>query len=127
MFNFKVESSVGNHRREGVGLSKEEWEGSLLTSCARGTRTMGMCSFDARSGRPNRPPSCEEKVGKLGRIIWKDESCSMRAVTGSLGHSSKERHWGVSLWLHSDVMTTMMYIHVLNCGSGGVRSPPDGL
>jgi hypothetical protein len=28
VFKFKIESSGGNHRREGVGLSKGEWEGS---------------------------------------------------------------------------------------------------
>ena len=28
---------------------------------------------------------------------------------------------------HSDVKTTMMYIHVLNCGPGGVCSPVDEL
>ena len=51
----------------------------------------------------------------------------MRAIKGSLGHSPKERHRGGSPWLHSDVKTTMMYIHVLNRGPGGVRSPLDGL
>jgi len=57
-----------------------------------------------------------------------DDGCSMRAIKkGSLGRSPKGRHRGGSPWLHSDVMTTMMYIHVLNCGSGGVRSPLDGL
>ena len=38
----------------------------------------------------------------------------MRAIKGSLGRSPKERHRGGSPWLHSDVKTTMMYIHVLN-------------
>jgi len=28
---------------------------------------------------------------------------------------------------HSDVKTTMIYIHVLNRGPAGVRSPVDGL
>jgi hypothetical protein len=28
---------------------------------------------------------------------------------------------------HSDVKTTMIYTHVLNCGPAGVRSPFDGL
>ena len=50
VFNFKIESSGGDHSQEGVSLSKEEWEG-----------------------------------GKLGRIIWKDESCSMRAGKGNRG------------------------------------------
>jgi hypothetical protein len=49
--------------------TEEEWEGGLLISCARGTRTIGMCSFDARSGRPDRPPSREENVSKLGGSI----------------------------------------------------------
>jgi hypothetical protein len=34
---------------------------------------------------------------------------------------------GGSHWLHGDGKTTMMYIHVLNRGPGGVRSPLDGL
>ena len=28
---------------------------------------------------------------------------------------------------HTDVRTTMIYTHVLNCGGRGVRSPADGL
>jgi len=51
----------------------------------------------------------------------------MRAVKGSLVRSPKEIHKGGSPWLHSDVKTTMMYIHVLNRGPAGVRSPLDGL
>jgi len=55
-----------------------------------------------------------------------DDGCSMRAVKGSLGRSPKERHRGGSPWLHSDVMTTMMYIHVLNRGPAGRRSQSAG-
>ena len=51
----------------------------------------------------------------------------MRAVMGRLGCSSKERQRVGSPWLQSDVKTTMMYIHALNRGPGGVRSPLDGL
>ena len=47
--SFKVKSSCENHSQGGVPLSKEEWEGGLLASCARATRTIGMCSFDARN------------------------------------------------------------------------------
>ena len=39
----------------------------------------------------------------------------------------KERHRGGSPWLHRGVKTTMMYMHVLNRGPGGIRSPLDGL
>ena len=103
MFNFKVESSVGNHRREGVGLSKEEmggeWPGALL---ARRTGE-GMepddllCSRNARSRTPlvgraqwkiNQPPSLERKTSKLGGSI---HIRPMRAVKGSLGPSFQER------------------------------------
>ena len=52
--------------RMGVG-----W--SLMISCARATRTLRMCSFDARSGRPSRPPSREEKRRQAsleGSIRW---------------------------------------------------------
>ena len=50
MFNFKVESSVGNHRREGVGLSKEKKEeGHPRWSCAPGTRALRRASFDGRT------------------------------------------------------------------------------
>ncbi len=64
MFKFKVESSGGNHRREGGGLSKEEWEGSgqvpfLLAERAR-----------SEGARP------------------------MRAVKGNLGHSPWGEVWG---------------------------------
>jgi hypothetical protein len=54
--------------RRGVPLSRGQ--GSRQTILlARRTRTMKLCSFDARSGRPNRSPSREEKASKLGRII----------------------------------------------------------
>ena len=58
----------GDGDRHGMrgGTRKKRGEGSLLVSCARGTRTIGMCSFDARSGRPNRPPSREGETSKLG-------------------------------------------------------------
>ena len=74
MFKFKVESSSGDHSQEGVGLSKEEWEGSgqvpfLLAERAR-----------SEGARP------------------------MRAVKGSLGHSPIgrggifEEGWNVDAW-----------------------------
>jgi len=31
VFNFKAESSSGDHSQKGVALSKEEWEGSSQT------------------------------------------------------------------------------------------------
>jgi hypothetical protein len=42
--------------------NEEEWEGGLLVSCARGTRTIGMCSFDARSGSPNSHPPVKRRL-----------------------------------------------------------------
>ena len=63
VFNFKIESSGEDHSQEGVALSKEEWEGGMLASCARGTRTLRRCSLDARSGSPSNLPS-SEKVGR---------------------------------------------------------------
>jgi hypothetical protein len=42
----------------------------------------------------------------------------MRAVKGSLVHSPEERHRGVAPWLHSDVITTMMYIRVFTAALG---------
>ena len=39
----------------------------LLASCARGTRTLGRCSFDTRNGSPNRPP-CWEGEGTQGKM-----------------------------------------------------------
>lgn len=46
---------------------KKRGEGSLLVSFARGTRALRRTSFDARSGRPSRPPSREGKTSKLGK------------------------------------------------------------
>ena len=46
---------------------------------------------------------------------------------GALVRSPEERYRADLAGYHSDVMTTMMYIHVLNCGFGGIRSPLDGL
>ncbi len=45
----------------------EGWEGGLLISCARATRGLRRPSLDKRSGRPIRPPSCEESMSELGR------------------------------------------------------------
>ena len=56
-----------------------------------------------------------------------EDARPMRAVKGQPWFPLKDRHRGESPWLHNDVKTTMMYIHVLNCGSGGVRSQVDGL
>jgi hypothetical protein len=61
MFYFKTEPSSGDHSQEEVALSKEKREGGLLTSFARATRGLRRPSLDARSRRPNRPPSCGEK------------------------------------------------------------------
>jgi hypothetical protein len=91
-----------------------------------------LCSRNARSRTPlvgraqwkiNQPPSLERKRASL------EGTCMSFDVRkkGSLGHSPKERHRVGSPWLHSDVMTTIMYIHALNRGPGGVRSPLDGL
>ena len=49
--------------------NEEEWEGGLLASFARATRGLGRPSLDARSGSPNRPPSREENLSKLGGSI----------------------------------------------------------
>ena len=96
---------------------------SLMIFCARATRGCGLPSLDVRSGRSVSPHPLREN-----KQAWREHTYRpMRAITGSLGCSSKERHRGGSAWLHGDVKTTMMYIHVLNCGSGGVRSPLDGL
>ena len=67
--------------REGV-CQRKKWEGSLLASCARETRTMGMCSFDARSGRPNRPPSCEKHASVEGSRGWSLMIFCARATRG---------------------------------------------
>src|SRR5262245_52302970 len=63
----------------GVPLSREKkGEGSSqVPFFARRTRTMKLCSSDARSGSPNRPPACERE----GKLTRKDhiegEGCSM--------------------------------------------------
>ena len=77
--DYEFKSSGGNHSQGGVGLSREEWEGGPLASCARATRGLGRPSLDARSGRSSRPPSRGGKASELGRIILKDEGRSMRA------------------------------------------------
>ena len=84
--------------------------------CARGTRTIRMCSSDARSGRSFSPHPLEKKMSEMGEIIcslarWAQldhlrlpfpereaselvwiismgDGCAMRAVEGSLYHSS---------------------------------------
>ena len=52
----------------GVGCGEgpaKNGEGSLLISPARATRGLRRPSLDARSGRPSRPPSREEKGASL--------------------------------------------------------------
>ena len=91
-----------------------------------------LCSRNARSRTPlvgraqwkiSQPPSLERKRASLeGAYISFDARNK-----GQPRPPPEERHRRGSPWLPSDVKTTMMYIHVLNCGSGGVRSPLDGL
>ena len=68
VFSYKFKSSGGDHSQGGVGLSREEWEGGPLASCARATRGLGRPSLDARSGRPSRPPSRERRC-ECGRSM----------------------------------------------------------
>jgi hypothetical protein len=66
-----------------AGMDPQErgGEGSLLISRARATRTLRRCSLDARSGRPNRPPSREWKTSELGGSYFYGEGArSTRAV-----------------------------------------------
>jgi len=50
VFNFKVESSSGDHSQEEVVLSKEKKEeGHPRWSCAPGTRALRRASFDGRT------------------------------------------------------------------------------
>jgi hypothetical protein len=101
VLSLKVESSGRNHSQEGVSLSKEEWEGSSQTVLLARRAEEGMepddllCSRNARPqkalvGRAqwkiNQPPSLERETSKLGRIIWKDEGRSMRAVGAQTDH-----------------------------------------
>jgi hypothetical protein len=61
------------HVRERVAKGFEkcqtgEREGGLLVSCARRPRTIRMCSVDARSSCPTRPPSL-----KGNKQAWKEQ------------------------------------------------------
>jgi hypothetical protein len=59
-----------------------------MVFCARGTRTIGMCSFDARSGRSISPHPQRENKRAWREHVYR----SMRAVKASLGCSHQERH-----------------------------------
>ncbi len=61
----------GDGDRHGMrgGTRKKRGEGSLLVSCARGTRALRRASLDARSGRPSRPLSREEKRPRVVGVI----------------------------------------------------------
>ena len=131
---------MGALPKEGARASLEGSEGMELDDllCSRNARSRTPL---ARANGTSRHASgwAGEKVARSGRSIsphpwrvgkqaWRKHTYHpMRAVKGNLGHSSKERHRGESPWLHIDVKITMLDIHVLNCGSGGVRSPVDEL
>jgi len=63
-----MRGEMNHHGMRGWSRMGVGW--SLMISCARATRTLRMCSFDARSGRPSRPPSREGKTSKLGGIYF---------------------------------------------------------
>src|SRR6266850_3799908 len=112
--------------RGGVPLSRGQ--GSRRTILLARRTEEGMepddlpCSRNARSQTP-----------LVGRAQWKisqppsleREQASLEGAYISLDARSEGQRGG-SPWLHSDVKTTMMYIHVLNRGPAGVRSPLDG-
>ena len=93
--------------------------------CARATRGRGLPSLGlmARLGVPvggrvrklravedQSAPIPGEKTSKLGGIIYIVRCAQQRAVVVV----PLKRDTGESPWLHSDVKTMMMYIHVLN-------------
>jgi hypothetical protein len=59
---------------------KKGLDGHPHWSCAPGTRTIRMCSFDGRSGTNMGPRPKRGKASKLGRINWMGEGRSTRAV-----------------------------------------------
>jgi hypothetical protein len=59
-----------------------------MVFCARGTRTIEMCSSDARSGRSISPHPQRENKRAWREHVYR----SMRAVKDSLGCSLQERH-----------------------------------
>ena len=68
-----------------------------MVSFARGTRALRRASFDARSGRPSRPPSREGKTSKLGGIIFMRNVLVRRPRSGltrvSVQRRLKEQAW----------------------------------
>ena len=53
--------------------------------CARGTRTIGMCSFDARSGRSLSPHPRRRMVGEARQIEEKNLGGLRFEVGGGMG------------------------------------------
>ena len=75
MFNFKVESSSRDHSQEGVGLSKEEWEGSgqvpfLLAERAHSEGARPMRAVKGSLGHSPWGRSGEKMTGKDGTTCW---------------------------------------------------------
>jgi hypothetical protein len=85
------------------------------------------CARWTRAVEDQSAPIPREIARKLGGIIYMEDARPMRVVKGQPWFPLKDRHRGESPWLRNDVKTTMMYIHVLNCGSDGVCSQVDGL
>src|SRR6266850_1509181 len=76
-------------------LAEQRMGWSLMIFCARATRGRGLPSLDARSGR-----SVSLHPWRENKQAWREHTYrSMRAVMGSLGHSTKEKHRGGSPWL----------------------------
>jgi hypothetical protein len=119
-----VPLSRGQGSRRTILLARRAEEGmepdDLLSSRNARSRTplVGRAQW-----KISQPPSLEREQASLeGAYISSDARSK-----GQPRHSSKERHRGESPWLHSDVMTTMMYILVLSSSPGGVHSSVGGL
>ena len=86
MFKFKIESSAGNHRREGGGLSKEEWEGSgqVPFLLAERARSEGARPMRAVKGSLGHPP-LGAKWGKNDRKRWDYLLVSFARGTRTMG------------------------------------------